>query len=181
MAETAPSYADRSVIARLAAALVAVQRWQRTSGVADPAVDTFLEVMWTFPTVGGPTFGPWHQTWTADPLRREIEDLEQGKPVEIVPRVHAAAIAAGTTPVPLLSGLLHASEIVGDNLFKAVDDARTLEHLVAVEALVTRDGVDLPPASEFADQPYADFHGWGHPVSQARVNAWKSLTLPPLG
>lgn len=180
MPPTAPTYADRSVIARLAAALVGVQRWQRQAGISDPAVDTFLEVLWTFPTVGGPTFAPWHRAWTDDPLRREIEDLEQGRTVEIVPRIHRAAVKVGNTPAPLLSGLLHASEIVGDNLFKAVDDARTLEHLVAVEALVARDHVELPPASEFADQPFTDFHGWGEPVSRAVVNGWRSLTQPPL-
>lgn len=175
MGQTASTYADRSVIARLAAALLAVEAWAAAIDVGDPAVDRLLDLLWRFPTVGGASFGPWHQDWTADPLRLEIDGLEHGRPVEAVARIQQAAIAAGTSPAPLLSGLLHASEIVGDNLFKAVDDARTLEHLSAVEALVARDDVALVPASEFADQPFTDFHGWGHPVDDATVTHWRAL------
>ena len=172
--DTAASYSDRSVIARLVAALVAVQRWQSRTGVTDPAVDRFVDVLWEFPTVGGPSFGPWHRTWSDDPLRGEIDGLEQGGPVDAVARIQQAAAAAGTSPAPLLPGLLHASEIIGDNLFKAVDDARTLEHLHAGEVLLAREGVDLVPATEFADQPFADFHGWGNPVDAATVRRWRA-------
>ncbi|MHA3704615.1 hypothetical protein ACXR2U_20785 [Jatrophihabitans sp. YIM 134969] len=177
MGDIAATYADRSVIARLAAALLAVQAWSARTGVTDPAAEQLQGVLWAFPTVGGPTFGPWHDRYETDPLRRDIAGLEAGEPVEAVARVQRAATAAGVSPAPLLSGLLHASGIVGDNLFAAVDHTRTLEHLHAVEVLVARDGVDLVPASTFPDQAATDFHGWGNPVDPATVERWRARTV----
>lgn len=40
---------------------------------------------------------------------------------------------------------------------------------------MTRDGVDLVPATHFPDQPLTAFHGWADPVDAATVTRWRAL------
>ncbi len=164
----APTFASRSVNARLAAGLRAAERWLGGTGIKSQDVRAFLDHLWARPTITPETFDLWHAY---------DSDVQRAAAGGELPRsVVDECIAHQIDPSELHGLLMNVAEIVEGNLFARVNDAETLWHLQEIEDVASQHGIQLPSARSFGDQPFADQHGWGNRVDSVELARWRQLT-----
>jgi hypothetical protein len=164
----ADEYADRSINARLAAALLAVESWLGHVGLYDPEIRNLLEHLWARPTVRSETFDEWEGY--------DSEVLAAALGGDLPERLELACRSRHVPPGELACVLEDVVEIVYTNLFGTVVSEDSLKHLRRLEQTVGRYGIELVAAGRFADEPLEAGHGEGRERSEAEVGRWREYT-----
>ena len=123
--------------------------------------------MWQWLTVTPDTFRAWY-----DFDSEELRAAEAGALPS--PQIVLACQERGA-PVDELAALLaEVVSIVYDSLFGPLDLELSLARLRNIEAVAARSGIALPAPQRFSGLRAQDMHGWGFPVTDMQVTAWRS-------
>ncbi|MEW9532839.1 hypothetical protein [Microbispora sp. NPDC049125] len=160
----AAHYASLSVNARLGAALRTLAAWLDGVKIRDTDLDDLMEHLWQWPTVTVENF----DSWEASAPSLTSVGLGGEMPVGLIDKSNARSIP----PEDLYNLICHTVEMVYDNIYGAVDNEATLDHLLQIELIALRYGLAVPSASFFADSPY-DETGWGPRPGVEQLHQWR--------
>jgi hypothetical protein len=139
----AEHYRDRTLNARLGAALLAVEAWLTRVKLEDADIRDLIEHLRAWPTIDGGSFAEW-SAWSNDVL-------EAGLGGDLPPRLREACLSAEVREQDLVQIVRDLVELVYAHLYGALDDDQSMRDLRSLEVTLSRYGVELPSPSPLGD------------------------------
>ncbi|MGC3991243.1 MAG: hypothetical protein QM796_16500 [Chthoniobacteraceae bacterium] len=156
-----------SIRARLAVALVCVERFCRISGLEHPELAAFFVHLWELPVMDN--FPVWDSR--KDPL------TEAGLGDPFSPAIISMISVAGVAE-PTFRKLIESTvEIVYSSAYAATDDEGSLSQLEEVLRITSGAGVSAPSAQPFSSSTFAEREGWGTPLPRHTVEQWRHANV----